>query len=86
MTAKKGIMITIKALLNKINWDKNLRKQDYFLYYHDRISHDLKQLRFIDINNIDGNFIIINKDNKKTHIPLHRIKKVKQNSKTIWER
>jgi uncharacterized protein (UPF0248 family) len=79
-------MLTIKSLLNKIKWHKNLKQEDYFLYYHDRISHDLKEIKFIDIDDIVDNFIIIKKNNKKIHIPLHRIKKVKEKNKTIWQR
>lgn len=79
-------MITIKSLLNKIKWDKNLNPGDYLLYYYDRIDKDLKEIKFVDINNINNSFIIIKKENKEIHIPLHRIKKVKKNNKIIWER
>ncbi len=106
-------MITIKALLNKIKWDKNLKPENYVLCYYDRIDKSLKELRFIDIDAVDGNFIVINKNkenknkdkknsekikkidnnnnknnktSKEIYIPLHRIRKVKENNKIMWER
>mgnify|MGYP001601123489 CR=1 FL=1 len=76
-------MITIKELLNKIKWDKNLKQKDYSLFYLDRITNELKEIRYEDIKTIEDNFIVLADD---TNIPLHRIKKVAKNNIIIWER
>ena len=77
-------MKTIKELINKIIHDKK-EKGDYSLFYIDRIENNYKEIKFKDINKIEGNFLIINKD-KETEIPLHRIKIVKKNGMVIWRR
>ncbi len=79
-------MITIKDLLNKIKWDKNLNPKDYTLYYLDRISKTLKKIRYSDIKRIEGNFIIIEKQGEQASIPLHRIKRVKKKGVIVWQR
>lgn len=77
-------MITIKNLINKIRYDKR-EKGDYSLFYIDRIKNNYKEIKFDDINRIEGNFLVINKD-KETEIPMHRIKIVKKNGLIIWRR
>lgn len=79
-------MLTIKDLLNKIKWDKNLNPKNYTLYYLDRISKTLKKTRYSDIKRIEGNFIIIEKQGEQISIPLHRIKRVKKKGVIIWQR
>ena len=76
-------MITIKELLNKIKWDKNLNPKDYSLFYLDRITNELKEIRYEDIKDIEDNFMILADD---TNIPLHRIKEVRKQGKLIWRR
>ena len=76
-------MITIKELLNKIKWDKNLNPKDYSLFYLDRITNELKEIRYKDIKDIEDNFMILADD---TNIPLHRIKEVRKQGKLIWRR
>jgi len=73
-------------LLNKIKWDKNLNQEDFFVYYYDRIEKKSIKIKFNDIKKIEGNFIIIEKDNKESNIPLHRIKQIKQKGNVIWQR
>jgi uncharacterized protein (UPF0248 family) len=79
-------MITIKNLLNKIKWDKNLKPDDYTLYYLDRISKTLKKLKYSDIIRTEGTFIITNIEGKETNIPMHRIRRVEERRKIAWER
>ena len=76
-------MINIKELINKIIWDRNQDKKDYTLFYYDRISKELKPIKFSQIKGLNHNFIILN-DTRE--IPMHRIKKVIKNEKVIWER
>jgi len=83
-------MITIKGLLNKIKWDKNLNPEDYTLYYLDRISKTLKKIRYSDIRRVEGNFIIIRQQGKQqaeeASIPMHRIRRVKEKGVIVWQR
>ena len=79
-------MISIIELLNKIKWDKNLNPDEYSLFYLDRIRKVLIKVRYIDIKRIEDNFMILEKDNEKVTIPLHRIRRVERNKKLIWER
>jgi len=80
-------MITIKSILNKIKWDKNLNPDDYMLYYLDRISKTLKKMKYSDIIRTEGTFIIINNDKgEEINLPMHRIRRVEEKGKAIWER
>ncbi len=79
-------MQSIKDLINQLKWDKNLNPADYYLYYLDRISKQLKEIRFTDIKRIEGNTIILEKHAEEIEIPMHRIKRVKKNNKTAWLR
>ena len=79
-------MITIKALLSKIKWDRNLNPEDFSLNYLDRISKTLKRIRFSDIQRVEGNFIIITKQGKEINIPMHRIRRVKEKGAVVWQR
>ena len=75
----------IGDLLNKIRWDKNLKPDEYTLTYFDRIAGKGFDVPFTSIAR-DGRFIVITKNRHDTHIPLHRITRVKRNSNIIWER
>ncbi len=79
-------MITIKDLLNKIKWDKNLNPRDYTLYYLDRITKTLKRIRYSDIKKIEGNFIVIQRRGEETQLPLHRIRRVEKKGAVVWRR
>lgn len=73
----------IKELLNKIKWDKNLNQDEYSIGYLDRISKKIVWVHFSQIKSIEGTFMVLDKE---THVPLHRIREVKNKSKTIWKR
>jgi len=79
-------MITIKNLISKIIWDKNENKDDYTLYYLDRVNNCLKPITFNDIIKIDGNFLQIKHNTEIKEIPLHRVKVVKKSGKVVWQR
>jgi len=79
-------MQTIKELLNKIKWDKNETPESYVLYYEDRIEKQLKPIKFKDVKRVEDNFLVLENDMEETYIPLHRVKKVKTNGKTVWMR
>lgn len=79
-------MQTIKDLLNKIKWDEKLDKGDFVIYYLDKISNKLVGLGFNEILRLEGSFMVIEKDSKETYIPLHRVREVKEKSKSVWNR
>jgi uncharacterized protein (UPF0248 family) len=79
-------MQTIKDFLNKIKWDKNLNADYFSVYYLDNISKKLVKLKFKDILRIEGNFMVISKEDEETFIPLHRIREVKEKDKVVWKR
>ena len=79
-------MIPIKQLLDKIKWDKAENPYDYTLFYYDRVANNLKKIKYIDIEKIEDNFLIITLEGKETNLPLHRIRKVMKKDEVIWER
>lgn len=79
-------MIPIIDLLNKINWDKKENPLDYKIIYFDRVEEKPKTINFTSIKRIEKPFIIIDINNKETNIPLHRIREVKKEGKSIWKR
>jgi len=60
--------------------------KEYGIFYFDRISKKLIEIKFIDIKKIEGSFMVLEKNNEEINIPLHRIKEVKKLGKLIWKR
>jgi uncharacterized protein (UPF0248 family) len=80
-------MQSIKDLINKIKWDKNLKPEEYIIGYLDRIKSQVIEIPFNKIEKIEGNsFQITNEKMETVEIPLHRIKIVKRSNKLIWKR
>ena len=68
-------------MLNKIKWDPRENPKDYTVFYLDRITRKLIEIKFGDIV-IENTFMGFG----EAMIPLHRIKRVKMRDKIIWER
>ncbi|MBW2972002.1 DUF504 domain-containing protein [Candidatus Woesearchaeota archaeon] len=79
-------MITISELINKIKWDKRERPADYSLFYLDRITKKLVEIKYEEMKRVDEGFIVLERDGEETSIPLHRIRKVTKKGETIWQR
>jgi len=79
-------MQTIKDLLNKIKWNNREKEEDYSIVYLDRVENKKKEIRYINIKSIDGNFMIFQHGLYDVHVPLHRIREVKKNNKVVWKR
>ena len=75
-------MISCFEILNKIKWDKNLNKEEYFIYYLDNINKKLIEIKFNEIKEITRNFITL----EDKEIPLHRIREIRKKEKLIWKR
>jgi len=79
------MMVYIGDLLNKIRWDKHLQQEEYSIVYFDRIAEKLFEVPFTAMGR-KKNFFVIQVHGMETHLPLHRIRQVKQKGKVIWER
>ena len=74
----------ILDLLNKIKWDKKENPDDYSIAYFDRVSSKNMEIKFNEIKSIEGNFMTVGEE--ESHIPLHRIRKVKKKGIIVWQR
>jgi len=79
-------MITIDALINKIKWDKRENPSEYSLFYIDRITQKLVEIKYADIKRIDEGLIVLERNGEETYIPLHRIREVRKNVTVVWKR
>ncbi|MBW2963250.1 DUF504 domain-containing protein [Candidatus Woesearchaeota archaeon] len=79
-------MIPVKDLINKIKFDAREKKEDYVLFYLDRIEGKLKPIKFKEIKRTEGNFLVLERNSEEVEIPMHRIKKVEKKGKVVWER
>ena len=77
-------MIPIKELINKIKWDKRENPEDYALWFLDL--DKLVEMKYTDIKNIDGNFMVVEKEGEEIEIPLHRIREVRKKGVVVWKR
>ena len=79
-------MLYILDLLNKIKWDKKENPEDYSIAYFERINNKKENLKYSEIKTIKGGFIVLNKKDKESYIPLHRIREVRKKGVVIWKR
>ncbi|MBN1544688.1 DUF504 domain-containing protein [Candidatus Woesearchaeota archaeon] len=79
-------MITIEELINKIRWDKREEPADYSLFYLDRVTRKLIEIRYKNIKRVEEGFMVIDREGVETNIPLHRVRKVTKKGKTTWQR
>lgn len=79
-------MITIDELINKIKWDKRENPGEYSLFYIDRITKKLVEIKYTDIKMIDEGLIVLEREGEETNIPLHRIKEVRKKDVAVWKR
>ena len=77
-------MIPIKDLINKIQWDEREDIRDYTLTYID-LNRE-KEIHYTEIKRLEGNFMVLERNNQEVEIPLHRVRKVKKQGKIIWQR
>ncbi len=77
--------VYIGDLLDRIRWDKNLNPKEFIIVYFDRVHQKSFEVPFISIGR-SGNFFIIKTGAGESYIPLHRIREVKRNGKTVWKR
>ena len=79
-------MQPINEFLNSIKRDKSENKDEYELYYHDRLLNGNLSLKFRDIRQIDTYSIIILKNNREISLPLQRVMEVRKKNVIVWKR
>ena len=79
-------MLPINEFLNSIKRDKSENKDEYELYYHDRLLNGNLSLKFRDIRQIDTYSIIILKNNREISLPLQRVMEVRKKNVIVWKR
>ena len=77
-------MQTILEFLNKIRWDKRENPEDYVLVYVDLRKE--KEISYSQIKRLEGNFMVLDRENEEVEIPIHRIREVRKKGKTVWKR
>ncbi len=80
------MMETEREFLNRIRWDKRLDPEEFGIEYLDRVENRLIGIRFTDIKRIKGGFMVVESQGQVTMIPLHRIRRITQNGKAVWQR
>ena len=70
-----------KEVLNRLKWDRGLNPGDYTILYLDRVSTQLKEVRYSDIVH-GGDFFAVG----DSQIPAHRIREIRHKGKTVWAR
>ena len=76
-------MQTIRELLNKIKWDHKEDPGAFTIGYEDRVGKKIVEIPYTDIVRIEEGFMELDEE---TEIPLHRVRHVKRDGKTIWQR
>ena len=76
---KKEVME--KDVLNRIKWDSCFNPEDFSIHYIDRVTENLKQVNFNDIE-IEGDFMRTD----DSMIPMHRIREIKCKGKVVWNK
>ena len=79
-------MLYIRDFLNKIKWDKKENPDDYSIAYFDRISNKKENIKYVNIKKIEGGFIVLDRKDEESYIPLHRIKEVSKKGVVVWKR
>lgn len=78
-------MLTAKQMLDKIKWSKKFNEKDIALVYFDRILNKNIKVNYKNIK-IEDSYLIIEKENKISEIPLHRLREIRNEGIIIWRR
>ena len=81
-------METIRELLNRIRWDEEFGRGDFEVGIYDRIEDrvDFQPLEHLHMEKGNHSFFTVCIDGEVRTIPFHRIREVRKNGKTIWQR
>lgn len=81
-------MQPIEQLLNRIKWDPEFGTGAFALGYWDRVARVEKTVPFTpgSMEAGTGTFLAVGDDGVAVRIPLHRVRSVYRNGRTIWRR
>jgi uncharacterized protein (UPF0248 family) len=82
-------MITIRALLNRIRWDRAYGRGEFAIGYYDRVEDRVIVVPFAEARfDPDNRFAmqVTAADGEVHSIPLHRVRVVYRNGERIWAR
>ena len=82
-------MITIRALLNRIRWDREYGRREFAIGYFDRLEEKIivVPLGKVHFNPDDHySFQLADAAGEPLSIPLHRVCEVYHNGELIWQR
>jgi len=82
-------MITIRALFNRIRWDRAYSQGKFAIGYYDRVEDRVIVVAFDEVwFDPDDRFAmqVATADGQVHSIPLHRVCLVYRNGELIWER
>jgi len=82
-------VISIKELLNRIRWDSEYGRGQFFVGYEDHIAGRVVRVPFSEIATESGDpfsFSLIDDQGLERTIPYHRVREVLRNGVVIWHR
>jgi uncharacterized protein (UPF0248 family) len=72
-------------ILNEIV-SRRHRKEHYEIFYFDEKKNDLRKILHKDIKRLEHNFLVVEERDKEIFIPIHRVRKIVENGRTIWKK
>jgi uncharacterized protein (UPF0248 family) len=82
-------MITIRALLNRIRWDREFGRGDFTVGYYDRLEERIILVPLVEVRfdpDDHFSFQLTDAAGEPLAIPLHRVCEVYRNGELIWRR
>ncbi|VGO22597.1 DUF504 domain-containing protein [Pontiella sulfatireligans] len=81
-------METIQQLLNRIRWDENFGRGDFTVGIYDRVKDAVEFQPLENLKQENGNHFsfTVCMEGEIVTIPFHRIRAVRKNGETIWQR
>jgi len=82
-------MITIRALLNRIRWDREYGRGEFTVGYYDRLAERIIRVPLVRVRfdpDERFSFQLTDAAGELLSIPLHRVCDVYRNGELIWHR
>lgn len=82
-------MITIRALLNRIRWDREYGRGEFTVGYYDRLAERIILIPLVQVHfdpDDRFSFQLTDAAGEPLSIPLHRVCEVYRNGELIWHR
>ena len=72
--------------MDKVKWDKRISPEMCTLFYWDRILKKKIKIKYKDIKEIKDNFMYVEREGEVNIVPIHRLRRIKNKGRIIWER